>query len=172
MFFNSLNGMVIRKIFIICHRSTLETVVKTIDELGNLLEELFEKLVIHDFIARQQAQYAKEIEENLSSDCVLVKGDFAQNYSIVIQDAIQSHYWSTDQVTIHPWTCYYRDETSHIQNLTLVMVSDYLKHDVHTVSTFQRHLVNFLNSKIPGIKKLIYLTIIFTIHVSMNTITE
>lgn len=96
--------------------------------------------------------------DQLARDCVLVKGDFFQNYSVIIQDAIQGHYWSTDQITVHPWVCYYRDEQDQLQNFSLVMISEYLKHDINMVATSQEHLVKFIKTKVPKVKQNIYYT--------------
>ena len=38
----------------------------------------------------------------------MVIGDFAQKYSLVIQDAVQGFHWNNDQATIHPFVVYYK----------------------------------------------------------------
>lgn len=135
------------------------TMVKSVEELMSDLAVLLPKLLEHDFIAKKQSEYLKQLEEQLVPGHVIVKGDFSQNYSITIQDAVQGHYWATDQITIHPWVCYYRDETSSgLKYFSVVMISDYLKHDVATVATFQKHLLDYIKTKVPDVTKVIYFT--------------
>ena len=35
--------------------------------------------------------------------------DLAENYSFIIEDAIQGFYWQNSQVALHPFAVYYRD---------------------------------------------------------------
>lgn len=146
-------------LFSLNYRSSLGTTLTTVEDLMPELAVQLTKLLEHDFIARKQSEYIKDLEQRLLPGCVLVKGDFSQNYSVCIQDAVQSHYWSTDQITVHPWVYYYRDEpSSELKHCSLVMISDYLKHDVNTVATFQAHLVNSIRTQVPQLKKMIYFT--------------
>ena len=39
---------------------------------------------------------------------VLVIGDFAENYSFVLQDTAQGFHWNNSQATIHPFVIYHR----------------------------------------------------------------
>lgn len=143
--------------FEIRFRSTLATTDNTVEELIELLEPALTNLLQHDFIAKKQSQYLREIKNQLEPGCVLVIGDFAENYSFVVQDAIQGYYWSNDQATVHPWTCYYRSsEDIEVQHLSIAMISDCLKHDVFAVATFQKQLVKFIKSKLPAVHKIIY----------------
>ena len=42
-------------------------------------------------------------------DCALVLGDFAENYTFVVQDEIQSFHWSKQYCTLHPVVVYYKE---------------------------------------------------------------
>ena len=37
---------------------------------------------------------------------VLVVGDFAENFTFVMQDEVQSYHWNNVEATIHPFVCY------------------------------------------------------------------
>jgi hypothetical protein len=39
---------------------------------------------------------------------VLVVCDFAENYSFVVQDEIQSFHWNSEMATVHPLVAYYK----------------------------------------------------------------
>ena len=65
------------------------------------------KLLKHDFIAREQSSYLKRLKEELKDGEVIVMGDFAENCSVVVQNEIQSHYFSANQITIQPFVIYF-----------------------------------------------------------------
>ncbi len=124
-------------------RSTLETVSKSADEFLDAFCEKLEALRRHDFIAKQQSAYCHERKESLAEGEVLVIGDFAENYSFVLQDAAQGFHWNNAQATLHPFVFYFRNNLE-LQHTSFVIISDCLTHDTAAVHLFQKHLVYFL----------------------------
>ena len=57
-----------------------------------MLSEAINKLTAHSYIAKCQVRYLKQQKENLAKDCCIVLGDFAENFTFVIQDEIQSYH--------------------------------------------------------------------------------
>ena len=56
------------------------------DFIKNLVEK-FGKLTKHHYVAKKQAEFFKQLKENLQfGECVIVQ-DFAENYSFLVQDA-------------------------------------------------------------------------------------
>ena len=51
-------------------------------------------------------KYLKQRKEELPENCMLVLGDFAENYLFVVQDEIQSFHWSKLYCTLHPIAIY------------------------------------------------------------------
>ena len=64
----------------------------------------------HSFIAKLQAIYLKHPKEIVSPDEAIVLGDFAENYTFVVQDEIQSYHWHKKQCSLHPVIIYYMKE--------------------------------------------------------------
>jgi hypothetical protein len=62
----------------------LETKVQTADEFVRTFVSTLPKVLHHDFIARQQAQFLQEAKSSLKAGEFLVVGDFAENYSFVV----------------------------------------------------------------------------------------
>ena len=63
--------------------------------------------------------------------------DFEENYSFIIQDAIQGFYWQNSQATLHPFAVYYRDlSTNELRCGSYCAISDHLKHNQTTVHCF------------------------------------
>ena len=70
--------------------------------------------------------------------------DFAENYSFIIQDAIQSFYWQNSQATLQPLAVYYRDlSTNELRcDSYCAAISDHLKH--HHSLQFKNWIVTYL----------------------------
>ena len=81
--------------------------------------------------------------------------DFAENYSFVVQDEIQSFHWSKSHCTLHPVVVYYK-ENGKLAQKSFCFISEYLEHDTEFVYEVQRELVKLLNKTIPTITKFEY----------------
>jgi transposase len=137
-------------------RCTMETVVKGTDDFIDDFLELLLKLKTHAFISNQQKEHYSEIKENLIEGNVVANCDFAENYSFIIQDEIQSFHWTTSQATIHPFIIYYKWE-GKLKNLQYVFISDCLEHDTVAFYVFQKKLLEILKETLPfELKKITY----------------
>jgi hypothetical protein len=141
-------------------RATLETKIQTADEFITTFVSSLPKALNHDFITRQQAQYLQEAKRTLKAGEFLVIGDFAENYSFVVQDAAQSFHWNNLQATLHPFVCYTseRDENdiTTLKHISFVAISESSSHDTVAVHLFQKVLIKFLSEQITKPKKFIY----------------
>ena len=140
-------------------RSTLETIILPVDDFLRIFLAALSKVVMHDFIAKQQANYLQATKNALRPGEFVVFGDFAENYSFVVQDAARSFHWNNLQATIHPFVCYYRDENdarSAVNDVSFVVISENNGHDTVAVHLFQKLLINFLIEKIGEPSKIFY----------------
>ncbi|KAL5509316.1 hypothetical protein EMCRGX_G004658 [Ephydatia muelleri] len=96
------------KAWVSVDRSQLETLTKCTEDFVDELLKQLSNLRVHDFIAKQQAAFLEETKANLKPGEAVVLGDFSENYSFVIQDAVQGFHWNNDQATIHPFIAYWR----------------------------------------------------------------
>jgi len=51
-------------------------------------------------------QFYIDTKQDLKEGKVLVVCDFAENYSFVVQDEIQSFHWNSEITTVHPLVAY------------------------------------------------------------------
>ncbi|KAK3911628.1 ARL14 effector protein [Frankliniella fusca] len=137
-------------------RCCLETISKNADEFIDVIIEQLKTLLPHHFISKEQSKHYKYLKENLKEGEVLTVCDFAENYTCVVQDAIQSYYWKNEQVTIHPFVAYYKNSSGETVSTSFAVVSDYMKHHVDAVYAFQKEFINFIKLKVPNVKKVIY----------------
>ena len=76
--------------------------------------------------------------------------DYAENYSMVVQDAVQGWYWTKQQCTTHPLVLYYKTAQEK-----LVVQSLYdLEHDTGFVYELQKLQCNYLRLSYPGISNI------------------
>eukprot|EP00731_Ephydatia_muelleri_P014791 Em0008g511a len=119
------------------------------------IQQYLLKLRKHDFIAKEQAAFLVE-KSSLQEGEIVVLGDFAENYSFVIQDAVQGFHWNNTQATIHPFVAYYYDAVrGEVCFLNFVIISDSLTHDSVAVHCFVKKLLTFLVTKLT-VKKVYY----------------
>ena len=97
-------------------------------------------------MAKSQSEYLRELKGNMQPGEVIILGDFAENYSMVLQDEIQSHHFQKGQATIHPFVAYWR-EGNELKLASYAEISDCLTHDTVSVHLFQKKFIDFLETK-------------------------
>ena len=88
-------------------RSTLETIHQSVDEFIQSFTEHLQHIILHDFIEKVQTSYYQDLRDNLLGEKEILVGDFAENFTFVMQDEVQSYHWNNAQATIHPFVCYW-----------------------------------------------------------------
>ena len=114
---------------------TLITRTESMEAFVVELTQQMENLTTHHYIAKSQAAFLSSCKSSLSEGTVLVLLDFAENYSFIVQDAVQGHHWDNSQATLHPFAVYYLKEDK-VSCLSLCIISDCLRHDSIAVHTF------------------------------------
>jgi len=128
------------------------------DEFLDLLVNQLQQLIPHSFITTAQSTYLKQRKEHLPSDTALVLMDFAENYSFVVQDEVQSFHWSHSSCTLHPVVVYHRPSSEVLQNFSICYLSDDLDHDVSFVHQVQKLTSDIIKTKYPAVTKIEYFT--------------
>lgn len=131
-----------------------------VDLFLDLLKKIVEKFITHQFKVEKQYQFIKAAKTSLvPNKKVIIQMDFAENYSCFVQNAIQSHYFSTPTVTIHPFVVFYKtSEESPVQTYNVVIINEIRSHNTTAVYAFQEHLMNILRIKFPQLEDILYLS--------------
>ena len=77
------------KSWVMVDRTSLETITKSTADFVEHFAERLKELQRHDFIAKMQSAYMKQIKDGAMENEVIIVGDFAEKYSFVLQDAAQ-----------------------------------------------------------------------------------
>jgi hypothetical protein len=73
----------------------------------------------------------KTRQETLEPRQIIMWGDFRENYASFTQNAIQSDYFNNKQITLHPFTIYYKKD-GEVKPLSYCVISDCRIHDTNT----------------------------------------
>ena len=74
-------------------------------------------------------------KQDLKPGELIILMDFAENYSFIVQDAVQGFHWENSQATLHPFVIYYKDN-EELKNISCCIISDSLQHDTVAVNVF------------------------------------
>jgi hypothetical protein len=85
---------IVYKQWVSTDRSTLETFCSPILDFVDTFCEKVELLRPHSFIATEQASFYGTRKATLKKGEFLVTADFSENYSFILQDAIQGFHWN------------------------------------------------------------------------------
>ena len=109
-------------------------------------------------LTKSQAEYLQQRKDNIDNETVISLGNFAENYSFVVQDEVQSFHWNNFQCTLHPVVLYYKiDDLLMHKSFCIMMIWKHdLKHDVDMVHEVQEVIVNYIKAEMPQIKRIEY----------------
>lgn len=154
---NNVQNIVFKQ-WVTVDRSNLETMTVPADSFVDKLSDELKKLTKHDFIAKEQSSFLQLLKQSIKVGEFIVQGDFAENYSFVVQDAIQSYHWTNSQAIIHPFVIYYKTAgNDKLQHTNFSVISDIMQHNTISVYLFQKKLLTFLRQSINrSITKIFY----------------
>lgn len=139
-------------------KTTLVTITQQVEDfIGNLASKTVD-LTRHHFTAKAQNTYLKDLKQAIKADeCILI-GDFAENYSFIVQDAAQGFHWENTQATLHPFVAYYRSsaQDNSLLHTSMCIISDSRKHTTAAVYTYQKHVLPHLQKILPKLNKIHY----------------
>lgn len=135
-------------------RCMMDVVIVDAQEFVDTFLEKMYDLLPHNFIAEQQGSYLKHLKNNLKPTECIVICDFSENYSFVVQDAVQGFHWANAQCTVHPFAIYYRDESQELKFTSFIAIAESTKHNHVAVRLFLVNCVDFLKTKLAELEKI------------------
>ncbi|GBL91980.1 hypothetical protein AVEN_102549-1 [Araneus ventricosus] len=104
-----------------------------------------------------QSKYFSKTKDELIEGTAIILANFSENYTCIMQDAIQSVHWKKEQVTIHPFLAYVKDTANdELKPILICVISDHLVHDSITFWTFQKVIDQDLIKEVIQIKYIKY----------------
>lgn len=134
------------------HRVELQHFHGSLKSLVDHLNDRWSSFVTHSYVTRQQREYIKSLRPLSGSNMfALVHCDFAENFTFLIQQEIQSAYWNQRQATLYTIVINIGNE-----HRNMVVISDRMIHDTSFVYCTQEILVKFILDEYPAITKINY----------------
>lgn len=84
--------------------------------------------------------------------------DFAENYSCVSLEEIQSAYWNATAISLHTMVVYSNSNGNSTRVQSYVAVSDVMSHNASSVYTILKKLVSLLKKEHPNLQAIHYLS--------------
>ena len=139
-------------------RMKIVDIEKGKDEFKDKMRTQFSEFKEH--VSRVKAQYSavRKMKDQLPANHVLIQMDFAENYSCQNLDEIQSAYWNTTMVTLHPTIVYHRQPDGSLVHSSYVFVSEVLQHNSSMVQTILKDLMETLKVSHPDITRIHFWT--------------
>ena len=80
---------------------------------------------------------------------MIIHGDFAENFSFIVQDEIQGNHWNNQQYSLHPIVLYYcKENESDLVSTSICFISNNLKHDVNFVYKVMKDTIKYIRDNI------------------------
>jgi hypothetical protein len=124
------------KPWLITDRSTLESIIHSVEELLAILFEELQVLLRHSFVTIQQSTFQNELRLALSTNENIVC-DFAKNYSFILHDEVRSLHWNNAQAATPSSTIYYGNADNTSSRTGYVIISHSLSHNTVAVYLYQ-----------------------------------
>jgi len=136
-------------------RTELITVTEAKGDFIDKLSSQIIKLTRHSFTAKSQSKYMSHLKNTMKPlEEIILQGDFAENYSNVVQDEIQSFHWDSKQATV----AYRRREDGTLEHTNICIITDCREHSATNVHAYLELAVPHLRRKWPEMQKINYFT--------------
>ena len=136
-------------------RSMLETVTEATEDFIVSFISLLKDYAKHSLLTTLQTSTYQDKKNGLQPGEVLVVCDFAENYSFVVQDEVQSFHWNNSMVTLHPFVAYFKTG-EELKHTSFVSISECNVHDTASVHLFPKKFHEHLREEVGNVRKVLY----------------
>lgn len=122
----------------------------TVGKAYEIFAERVDAFLLHQYIKRRQSEKFEMAKQEVNDKSAVLQVDYAENFSVVIQDEVQSRHWVNEQIslfTAYAWMTPKRKSYSFL--------SDELEHSKYSVATCIERIFENMISCQPTINTLI-----------------
>lgn len=120
----------------------------TIQDCYEKLAESCPSFLKHTFVKRMQSNYFEESKKKVTHKSVVLQVDFAENFTILPQNEIQSGHWYHKQVTIFTAVAWLKGDL----HISYALLSDHMEHDKYAAHTFMSSIIRDIKERHPDIE--------------------
>lgn len=138
----------------------LTTITEGVEDFKMRLYDEVPKIAVHHFIMKKQSDFLNTLKERLKTeDSIVITVDFAENYSFVIQDEVQSFHWNNQQATLVPFVIdWFSSDEDKLLFKCFMVISDELHHDASVFHIFKTKVLHLIKKEHPNITKIYYVS--------------
>lgn len=122
------------------------------DDFIATMKKEFEEFDAHVDRVKKQYKSVKDMKQKLPNNHILIQMDFSENYTCQTVEEIQSAYWNSSMVTLHPTILYFNNANGDMDHKSLVFVSEILQHNASMVSAIVHKTVQVAKQCVPDLK--------------------
>ncbi|CAF0750698.1 unnamed protein product [Didymodactylos carnosus] len=115
------------------------------------LSGLIQQYLLHVFIKRAQSSLFERLKENTDDRKVLLQVDYAENFAMDHQDAIQSSHWNTKTLSI--FTVYAWCEAN---SYSFALASDNVTRNKYCVDVCLNNIISKLKQYLPDLEEIVF----------------
>ncbi|XP_046662375.1 uncharacterized protein LOC124358190 [Homalodisca vitripennis] len=123
-------------------RPVITYVETTIGEAMEMVQNMLGKFKVHCYIKNVQSEYFEYKKKNATQGEAVLQIDFAENYSCIAQDEIQSAHWSNTLVTIFTGVAWVPNGKQ-----CYALISNNLTHDKFSIWYFLKKIISDLKQQ-------------------------
>lgn len=113
-----------------------------------VMKESVDKFREHVKRVKDQYRALRQMKEKLPEKHLILQMDFSENYTCQAMEEIQSAYWNSSMVTLHPCVSYYKTDGKLIHKST-VFVSHILHHNATMVYAIVNKMMENIKQNVP-----------------------
>ena len=121
-----------------------------VDDFIQLTVNSIDKIITHSYVAKCQGSYV-----NGRKDTVLALADFAENYTLIVHNEVESYFWNKRYCTLHPVVIYFKKE-NELLHQSICFLSDDLEHDTNFAYEIQCEICRFIKEEMPLVVQVDY----------------
>ena len=123
----------------------------TVHDCLQEIDKQFHSFKMHCYVKRMQSRHFEDLKIHTTNETAVLQVDFAENYTAVLQDEIQSAHWHQKQVTLFTAIAWVGDNSAK-PTRSFVNISDDLTHNKHSVWVFMKNIIKSLQAEFPNLK--------------------
>lgn len=128
------------------HHTQISEEEGTFQVLLQTFESKLQRFKQHFYVHRTQSDQFREAKERIESNEAVVQIDFAENFTLISQDEVQSAHWNQAQATVFTACAWVKTELA-LKSYSYAIISDDLTHNKESVWYFLKMIVEHLKTK-------------------------
>lgn len=127
---------------------------KFVSDVINEFCDIFEKFKLHKYLVYTQHNVLKIMKSELNDSTIILHVDYSENFSIAVQDEVQSAYYKRKQLSIFTAVAF----VGQLNTVSFAIVSDDTKHQKEQVSYYIQIIIEMLHSAFVALTHILFVS--------------